>query len=58
MEHLGLILTAIGCTATATSALVWAIAGVKQALAVHVAEDAVNHQALDARVVKLERRRK
>lgn len=58
MEHLGLILTAVGCTATATSAMVWAIAGVKQALAVHVAEDTANHTALDARVLKLERRRK
>lgn len=50
----GLILTAIGCTAGATSAVVWAIAGVKQSLAVHVAEDEAYH----ARVVKLERRRK
>lgn len=54
----GLILTAIGCTAAATSAVVWAIAGVKQSLAVHVAENEADHKSLDARVVKLERRRK
>lgn len=54
----GLILTAIGCTAAATSAVVWAIAGVKQSLAVHVAENEADHKSLDLRVVKLERRKK
>lgn len=58
MDHLGLIFTAIGCTAAATSALVYSISGVKQALAVHVAENEAEHEALNARVVKLERRRK
>lgn len=55
---LGLIFTAIGCTAAATSALVYAIAGVKQALAVHIAEHKVEHERLDAKILKLERRRK
>lgn len=58
MDALPLILTAVGCTASATAAVVWAIAGVKQSLAVHVAENEADHEALDVRVVKLERRRK
>jgi hypothetical protein len=53
-----LILTAIGCTAAATSALVWAIAGVKQTLAVHIAGHEVEHKNLDAKILKLERRKK
>jgi hypothetical protein len=58
MEHISLILTAIGCTATATSALVWAIAGLKEALAVHTIKEETAREALGARVIKLERRRK
>lgn len=54
----GLILTAIGCTAAATSAVVWAIAGVKQTIAVHMAGHAVEHVNLDAKILKLERRKK
>jgi hypothetical protein len=57
-ELLGLIFTAIGCTAAATSAIVWSIAGVKSALAVHVAENEAEHKSMGAEIIELKKRKR
>lgn len=49
-DTLGLIFTAIGCSAGATWLLRSAIAGVERALAKHVAED----EAVHAKVIRME----
>lgn len=58
MEALPLIFTAVGCTAAAVWAIRSGLSGLEKALAVHVAEDELNHKSLDARVLKLERKRR
>ncbi len=53
-DAVGLILTAVGCTAGATWLIRSALSDLEKALALHVAEDAEIH----AKVILLEKQRK
>jgi hypothetical protein len=55
---IALIVTVVSCTAAGVWLLRSAVGGVEKALAVHVVEESTGREALTARVVKLERRRR
>lgn len=58
MEHLDLILTAIGCTASGVWLLRAAIDRVAMSLAVHKAENAAEHSKMGAEIIALKSRKR
>lgn len=58
METLALILTAVSCTAAAVWTIKNGLNGIEKAVAVHVAQDEMVHKDFEARVLKLERRKR
>lgn len=58
IEIVALIITVVGSTTAAVWKICSKLSDIEKALLTHTIEESAKHQALEGRVIKLERRRK